>query len=73
MTGVLTTAIKIHTGMLRAIRTKNPAIGRLNIKTGITFTSIPDTTGGLITGDTTIPENMSGVLFITATTTGIGR
>jgi len=66
------TAIKIRTGMLRAIGTTIPVIGPQNIKTVITFTDIPNTTGGHIIEATIIPD-MSGVLFITATTTGIGR
>ena len=73
MTGAPGTATKIRTGMLRAICTKNPIIGPPDIIPGIMFTDIGDTMGVLIMGDIITPDNMSGALFITATTTGIGR
>jgi hypothetical protein len=73
MTGIRGTAIKIHTGMLRAICTKNPIIGPPDIKPGIIFTDIRDTMAVLIMGDIITPENMSGARFIAATTAGIGR
>ena len=73
MTGVRGTATKVHTGMLRAICTKTPIIGPPGIKPGIMFTDIQDTMGDLIMGDIIYLENMSGALFITATTTGISR
>ena len=73
MIGVRGTATKTPTGMLRAICTRTPAIGPPDIKPGITFTDIRDTVGDLIMGDIITPETMSGALFITATTAGIGR